>query len=152
MWLRLLVIFLLFSLLAILQTSFLTHFSIMGTSLNLIFILFYLVVFFESSQKYIQGIFSAIMAGFFLDTLSLLYFGVSFIYLLIIVFILKYILYLLHKKKGEYQLIHFATLFVISFIIYNLLHLMIFFSWIFLIEIIYNLFFAILGFYIYKKF
>ena len=92
------------------------------------------------------------MAGFFLDILSLLYFGTSFIYLLIITFILKYILDLLNNNKGEYQIIHFTALFTIFFIIYNLLHLTPVFSRFFLIEITYNLFFAILGFYIYKKF
>ena len=151
MWLRLSIIFLLFIFLGILQTSFLVHFNIIGANLNLIFILFYLIVFFERSQKYIQGIFSAIVAGFFLDALSSFYFGISFIYLLIITFIIKYILHLLKKKRGEYPIIYFTPLFVLSFIIYSLV-LRITFNWIFLIEIVYNLVFALFGFYIYKKF
>lgn len=164
MWLRLLIIFLLFGLLGILQTSFLVHFNIiMRITLNLIFILFFLISFFEESQKYIQGIFSAITAGFFLDTFSLFYFGVSFAPLLVIVFLLKYILYLLEKKRDKYPIIYFTNLFVASFIIYNLfLTITIYFlnppqlmpvlSWIFLIEIAYNLIFALFGFYVYKKF
>ena len=163
MWIRLLIIFLLFTLLVILQTSFLVHFNIMGAMLNLIFILYFVVVFFEGSQKYIQGIFSAIVAGFFLEIFSSFYFGVLFVSLLIIVFILKYILYLLNKKRDEYPIIYFVPLFALSFIIYNLFlriaiyfsnspHIMPVLSWIFLIEVIYNLVFALFGFYIYKKF
>lgn len=163
MWIKLLIIFLLFSLLAILQTSFLVHFNIMGATLNLIFILYFVIVFFEGSQKYIQGIFSAIVAGFFLEVFSSFYFGISFASLLITVFILKYILDLLKKKKDKYPIIYFTPLFVLSFIIYNLFltiaiyflnspHLMPILSWIFLIEIVYNLIFALFCFYIYKKF
>ncbi len=163
MWLRLLIIFLLFGLLGILQTSFLVHFNIIGAMLNLIFILYFVVVFFEGPQKYIQGIFSAIVAGFFLEALSSFYFGVSFVFLLIIVFILKHILYLLKKKRDEYPIIYFAPLFTLSFIIYNLFltiaiyffnspHIMPVLNWIFLIEIVYNLIFSLFGFYIYKKF
>lgn len=163
MWPRLLVIFLLFGLLGILQTSFLVHFHIMGANLNLIFILFYLIFFFEESQKYIQGIFSAITAGFFLDALSSFYFGISLIYLLIIVFISKYIIYLLSKKSGAYPIVYFIPLFALSFITYNffliitiyflnLPHIMPVLSPIFLIKVVYNLIFALFGFYIYKSF
>ncbi len=163
MWLRLLIIFLLFGLLVILQSSFLVHFRIMGANINLIFILFYLIVFFEESQKYIQGIFSAIIAGFFLDAFSSFYFGISLIYLLIVVFILKYIIYLLHQKRGAYPIVYFIPLFVLSFIIYNLLlmitiyflsspHIAPVVSLIFLVKIVYNLIFALFGFYIYKSF
>ncbi|MBI1866140.1 MAG: hypothetical protein HY005_02545 [Candidatus Staskawiczbacteria bacterium] len=163
MLIRLPVIFLLFGLLGIFQTGFFTHFNIMGASLNLIFILFYIIVFFENSKKYIQGIFSAFTAGFFLDIFSSFYFGTSFICLLIIAFILKHMLELLRKKKGEYPITYFISLFVLSFIIYNLFlaisvyllnsHMKVsLLNWIFVIEIAYNLLFAVFGFYIYKKF
>lgn len=162
MWLRLLIIFLLFGFLGILQTSFLVHFNIMGSTPNLIFILYFVVVFFEGSQKYIQGIFSAIIAGFFLDALSLSYFGLSIISLLIITFILKKTLFLLKKTRDEYPIAYFVSLFILSFIIYSLLlTIAIYFlnlaqvtpvlSWLFLIKIVYNLVFALLGFYTYKK-
>ncbi|MBI3631479.1 MAG: hypothetical protein HY219_01260 [Candidatus Staskawiczbacteria bacterium] len=163
MWLKLLIIFLLFGLLGILQTSFLVHFNIMGAVLNLIFILFFLTVFFEESQKYIQGIFSAVAAGFFLDALSSFYFGVSIVSLLIIYSAIKYTIYLLKKKRDKYPIVYFTPLFVLFFIIYNLSltivvyfldasHLMPVFDWIFIIEIFYNLIFAFFGFYICKKF
>lgn len=152
MWLRLLIIFLLLALLGILQTSFLVHFNIMGSIPNLIFILYFLVVFFEEPQKYIQGIFSAIVAGFFLDVFSLSYFGASIIYLLIITFVLKHILFLLRKTENKYPIAYFTPLFVLSFIVYSLLFTSVINFWIFLIEIIYNLVFAFFGFYIYKRF
>lgn len=163
MWLRLLIIFLLFGFLAILQTSFLVHYNIMGTMPNLVFILFFLIVIFEDSQKYIQGIFSAIVAGFFLDALSFSYFGVIIILLLIFAFALKQLLSLLRKRRDKHPIIYFVPLFILAFVIYNLfLTTAIYFlnspqimpclSWVFLIEIIYNLIFALFGFYIYKFF
>lgn len=161
MWLRLLIIFLLFGFLGILQTSFLVHFNIMGATPNIVFILFFLVVFFEESQKYIQGIFSAITAGFFLDILSSSYFGGAIVSLLIIAFILKHLLSLLKKTRDKYPIVYFAPLFVLFFIVFNLLltiaiyslnssQVMPRLSWVFLIEIVYNLVFALFGFYIYK--
>ena len=151
MWPRLLILFLLFGFLAILQTSFLAHFNIMGATLNLVFILFFLVVFFEESQKYIQGIFSAITAGFFLDILSSSYFGVTIVLLLIVTFILKYLLSLLKKTRDKYPIVYFAPLFVLSLIIFDLSLVTPHLSWVFLIEIVYNLVFALFGFYIYKR-
>lgn len=151
MWPRLLILFLLFGFLAILQTSFLVHFNIMGTTLNLVFILFYLVVFFEEPQKYIQGIFSAVTAGFFLDILSSSYFGVTIVLLLIITFILKYLLSLLKKTRDKHPIVYFAPLFVLSLIIFDLSLVMPHLSWVFLIGIVYNLVFALFGFYIYKR-
>lgn len=163
MWLKILILSLLFGLLAILQTSFFVHFNIAGATLNLIFILFFLTVFFEESQKYIQTIFSAITAGFFLDVFSPFYFGISIASLLVVVFTLKYVIYLLRKRREKYPVIYFAPLFILFFVIYNLSltiavyflnspHLVPGLNWIFIIEIFYNLAFALGGFYIYKKF
>jgi len=134
----------------------------MGTTANIVFILFFLIVFFEESQQYIQGIFSAIVAGFFLDILSSSYFGGAIISLLIIIFILKYLLSLLKKTRDKYPIIYFVPLFILSFIIFNLFltiaiyffnwsPIMPFSSWAFLVEIVYNLVFALLGFYIFKN-
>ena len=161
MWLRLLIIFLLIGFLGILQNSFLVHFNIIGAIPNLIFILFFLVVFFEESERYIQGIFSAIAVGFFLDILSSSYFGIAIVLLLIFVFIIKHLLSLLKKTKDKYPVVYFAPLFVLFFIVFNLfLTIAIYFlnseqimsrlSWVFLINIVYNLVFAIFGFYIFK--
>ncbi|MDO8486289.1 MAG: hypothetical protein Q7S77_01140 [Candidatus Staskawiczbacteria bacterium] len=163
MWIKLLILFLLFGLFGILQTSFFIHFNIIGATLNLIFILFFLTVFFEEQKKYIQGIFSAIVAGFFLDIFSSFYIGISIASLLVIAFAIKYIIYLLKKKRDRYPIVYFAPLFILFFIIYNLFltitvyfssspHIIPTLSLVFLVEIFYNLFFAILGFFIYKKF
>ncbi len=163
MWLKLLILFLLFGFLGIFQTSFLAHFNIMGSAPNLIFILFFLAVFFEEPQQRIQGISSAIMAGFFLDILFSSYFGEAIISLLIIVFLLKRSLSLLRKTRDKYPIAYFVPLFILSFIVFSLFltiaayflnseRMAFFLSWIFLIEIAYNLIFAIFGFYIFKKF
>ena len=140
-------------LLGISQTSFLPHFSVMGSTLNSIFILYFIVVFFEEPQKYIQGIFSAAAAGFFLDIFSSSYFGASVASLLIVGLALKYTLSLLKKTKDRYPIVYFAPLFILSFVVYNFLSaIAVYFNWVFLVEIIYNLAVALLGFYIYKKF
>jgi rod shape-determining protein MreD len=133
----------------------------MGVTPNLILILFFLLVFFEKPDIYYTGIFAAIAAGLFLDILSVSYFGISIISLLFVTFFIKKFLYLLKEKKDRYPIIYFIPLFIISLIIYNLFLAvsMYFFgsnpmfnlSWYFLVEIVYNLIFAILGFYIYKK-
>lgn len=150
MWLRLLILFLLFGFLGISQTSFLAHFDIMGATLNIVFILFFLVVFFEDSQKYIQGIFSAITAGFFLDIISSSYFGGAIVLLLIITFIMKHLLSLLKKTKDKHPVVYFVPLFILSLFIFNLPLIISHLGWVFLIEIFYNLVFALFGFYLFK--
>ena len=156
MWLRLLIIFLSIGLLSILQTSFLVHFNIAGAMLNLVFILFFLIVFFSAQGETSpllggEDLFSAIIAGFFLDIFSSSYFGGAIILLLIIVFVFKYLFAMLKKTKDKYPIVYFAPLFILFFIIFNLPQMISHFNWIFLIEIVYNLVFAICGFYIYKR-
>lgn len=146
MWLKFLLLFLLFGFLGILQNSFLAQFN----AVNLIFILFFLVIFFFNQWEDI--LFSAVIAGFFLDIFSSSYFGVVTVFLLIIAFISKKILALLKVKRDKYPIIYFISLFVLSFLVFNLLQLTFHFDRIFLREMLYNLFFAVLGYYIYRKF
>lgn len=152
MWLRLLILFLLFGFLGILQTSFLAHFNIMGSAPNLVFILFFLAVFFSARSGPALGwedILYSVIAGFFLDILFFPYFGGAIVLLLIIVFILKHLLFSLKKTRDKYPIVYFAPLFVLSLIVFNLPQAMPRLSWAFLIEIVYNLVFALFGFYIY---
>lgn len=154
MWLRLLILFLLFGFLGILQTSFLAHFNIiMGSTPNLVFILFFLVVFFSARSGPALGwedILYSVIAGLFLDIFLFSYFGGAIVSLLIIAFILKRLLFLLKKTRDKYPIVYFAPLFVLSLIVFNLSQVMPRLSWAFLIEIVYNLVFALFGFYIYK--
>ncbi|MEK7540926.1 MAG: hypothetical protein AAB529_01665 [Patescibacteria group bacterium] len=122
-------------------------------------------VFFSAKDGPISGwkdiLFLAIIAGFFLDIFFLSYFGGAIISLLIIGFVLKRLLFLLKKTKNEYPVIYFVPLFVLSFIVFNLFLIIADYplnlsqamsrlNWVFLIEIVYNLVFAIFGFYIFK--
>lgn len=151
MWLKYLIITPIFYFFAVLQNSFLVHFNISGIIPNFILIFFFLLIFFEKPDKYYLGLFASIVAGFFLDVFSYSYFGVSIISLLIMVFLIKKTLQLLWDRSDERSIFYFIPLFTAYFIIYNMF-LNVSLNWTFLIAIIYNLAFALLGFYIYLKF
>jgi len=151
-WLKFLILFLLFGFLGLSQGSFLPHFSIMGTTVNLIFIIFFLAVFFEEPQKYTQGLFSAVIAGFFLSVFSFSFFEKIIGCLIVIVFAIKYILFLLRKKRDKYPIVYFAPLFLLSYIFFNLLITPTCPNFVFLIGAVYNLVIAVFCFYLCKKF
>lgn len=158
---------LLFYFFAVLQNSFFVHFNILGTAPNFVFILFFILIFFSSYKGLYswEDLFYSIIAGFFLDVFSFSYFGVSFVLLSIIVVIIKKLLSSLKQKKDKYPIVYFLPLFFIFLTIYDVLSgaCFYFFSvpgssavsfdmgWIFLVKIIYNCIFAVIGFYMYKK-
>ena len=174
MWKKLLFIIFLFYLFALLQNSFLTHFSLFGATPNLVFILFFLFVFFEgvpgvssesflghSSRSYVV-ILLALAAGFFLDIFSYTYLGPSIVFLIIISFLLKGTQSLLKSRKDNYPLVYFLPLFVVFWGIYNLLlslyfyfidsnKIIISFGTETIFAVIYNLVIASVLFYLYKK-
>ncbi len=160
MFLKYPIIVLLFLILAILQVSFLVHFSIIGITPNLVFILFFILIFFSCLQgnEYHQGIFYAIIAGIILDVLSSFSFGYSAVSLLLIYLLIKIVIYFLKEIHNEYILFYFIPIFLISFIFYNIL-MYIFFNFPYLrfnftkgilIELVYNLIFVLFVFFIYK--
>lgn len=151
-WLRLFILFLLFGSLGLMQNSFFPHFRIMGATANLIFILFFLAVFFEEQQKYIQGVFSAVFSGFFLSIFSFFSFEKTIICFLVIVFAIKYLLSLLRKRRDNYPIIYFIILFLLSSIVFNLSIAQSCLNYLFLAGAGYNLAIAISGFYFCKKF
>jgi len=156
MWLKLIFIFLFFCLAGIMQISFFSWFAIWNTVPNLILTLFFLIVFFESPKKYIESIFSAVVAGFILDIFSSYYFGISIILLLAVTFALKYVIRLLKKTKDNYPVIYFIPLYILFFLsnvfFLHLSRTEIISISVFLIVLPYNLFFGLTGFYIYKRF
>lgn len=164
---RYLVIIFLFYFFALLQNSFFVHFNISGSVPNLVFILFFLLVFFGKHNGYLknfrQVIFLGALAGFFIDIFSYTYIGPSIILLIVIGFLAKRIQLLLKIRDDRFPFIYFAPIFLLSFIAYELLlmaylHLFNFspplavFDLRFLVEIVYNLFFAATGFLIFKKY
>lgn len=149
MWFKYILAFFIFWISVILQTSFLAHFSILGGTINLVFVLFFLFTFFENPGAYF-GVINAVFAGFFLDVFSHTYFGLSIASLVLIYFINKYGIYILDKKKDKFPVVYFVPLFVISFLLYGLIANN--FGVSYLSEIIYNLAVSLLLFYLYKKF
>ncbi len=163
MWLKYLIIILLFYFFAILQNSFLVHFGVFGVMPNFILIFCFLLIFFEKPDKYYLGLFASVAAGFFLDVFSHFYFGISIISLLTAMFLIKKSLQFLWDRSGQYSVFYFMPLFAVYLIIYNaFLNIILFFSnpsfanfnvnWTFIIFLVHNLAFALLGFYICKKF
>jgi len=150
-WLKYLVIILFFYFFAILQNSFLVHFNIFGITPNFILIFCFLLIFFEKTDKYYLGLFASIVAGFFLDVSSHSYFGISIISLLVTTFLLKKTLQLLWNLRDKYSVLYFIPLFAAYFIINSALLELSLFNWTFIIAIIYNLVFALMGFYICLK-
>jgi len=169
MWKKILAVILLFYFFALLQNSFLTHFNLFGAIPNLVFTLFFLLVFFEKKDPsacaginyYI--IFLAITAGFFLDILSYTYLGPSIVLLIIIGFLLKKTQSLLKNSGDNHPFIYFLPLFIIFLLAYDLLlglylyfldpnKIIISIGIETIFSIIYNSLVASAFFYIYKKF
>lgn len=145
MWLKYPIIIFLFFVLFLLQNSFLPYFNVVGAVPNLIFILFFILTFFEKPNDYYkedqsflldsklwrtEGFFTVIIAGFFLDIFSPptdgFYFGLSMIALLIIYLIIKIIMHFLRDLPAQtgmqdrYLIFYFLSIFLFSFFIYNI--------------------------------
>ena len=86
---RFLLVIFFFYLFAVLQNSFFTHFNLFGAYPDLVFALFFTVIFFEKKENLNQVLLYSILAGFFLDVFSFARFGQNIIILLAIAFLLK---------------------------------------------------------------
>jgi len=166
MWYKYIFIFFLFYIFAVLQNGFLVHFNLFGVVPNLVFILFFLLVFFSAQKGPAWGweiAFYAITAGFFLDIFSYTYFGASIVILVIVGFASKKIQSTLQEvSSNKFPLAYFLGLFLPSLIIYNVLFEIFLDKFNFakiiagvnlslIAGVIYNLFIACIGFWIYKK-
>jgi rod shape-determining protein MreD len=164
MWLKLSITLLFFYVFAVAQTSFFLHFNIWGIGPDFIFILFFILIFFSAADKKNlswENLLYSVVAGFFLDISSYSYFGISIFLLIVIVFLCNKALQSLNKRKDQYPIIYFLPLFTMFYIFYKVFHCIIFYlfnfsqfafnlNWILIMQIILNLFFAILGFYTYR--
>lgn len=149
MWFKPVIIFFLFYFFALLQNSFLVHFGFYGISPNLIFILFFTLIYF-SKKNNLQLIYFAIFAGFFLDIFSGAYFGISVILLAIIGFLGKKIQLSFRESKENYPIVSFLALFLLSFVLYESI-LNFSFGLLFFIKMVYNLLASMVFFFVYKK-
>ena len=151
---------LLFFILAIIQASFFPYFAIMGAVPNVVFALFFILIFFEEKQEYSVGFFTAILAGFFMDVFLPFYFGVSMIILLSIYFLQKLVVGFLKEGQDKYPILYFIPTFSACFILYYAAWYLVSlfssiklnFGFITLVSLAYTLVFACIGFYLYKKF
>lgn len=163
MWKKALLIIALFYFLALLQNSFFVYFGMSGYIPNLVFSLFFLLVFFARDPMNYWIIFLSITAGFFLDIYSYTYLGPSIILLLVIGFLLKKMQSFLISRENNYPFVYFIPLFIVSLLIYDLflglcLHFLdpieiavTFSATEALFSLIYNALTASVLFYIYKK-
>jgi len=163
LWLKSLVIFVLFYFFAILQNSFFIFFNPWGAIPNLVFIFFFLLVFFNDENKYYYIIFCSLIAGLCLDVFSDAYFGISVLLLIIIGFLIKKTQSSLVDLGDSHPISYFLPIFLVSFIVYDLLlkayfyflnpsHIVSDFGLSFFVSIIYNFIIAIIAFLAYKKF
>jgi len=102
------------------------------------------------------------LAGFFLDVFSYSYIGPSVVLLIAIGFLAKKTQSLLRDMDDNFPFAYFLPLFVVFFIVYQILlliylrffdpsHYLMIFDLRIIAEIIYNLFFAAIGFWIIKR-
>lgn len=151
MWVKYLITIILFYFFALLQSSFFAHFNFFGAFPNFVFILFFLLIFFDKETNYYKIFFYSAIAGILLDFFSYAYFGISVVLLFCIGILLKKIQSALLQRQDKYPVIYFLPLFLISFIFYEA-----FFTtnigFESVAEIIYNLIFAWIGFYVFRYF
>ena len=148
---------------ALLQGSFLTHFTFFGAIPNLVFILFFLLVFFEKFNQSYEVVLLSLVAGGLLDVISpYKYIGPSVILLVLIGILLKKAQSALKNKDDGYPYAYFLPLFVVFLLAYELsLGLYLFFidpakivsnfGLSTIINMTYNSVVASIMFYIYKK-
>jgi len=152
----------LFYFFAILQSSFFVHFNLFGAVPNLVFILLFFTFFFGSQKINYINILYVVLAGLFLDIFSYAPIGLSIILLLIIYYLEKRIQNYLKEGRDKYPFIYFLPSFFTCLITYNILvmlfmrfvdssHAVMDFGISFFGAIIYNLIFATVGFWIFKK-
>ncbi len=162
MWFKYIIIFLLFYLFAVLQSSFFAHFNFLGTIPDLVFILFFSFIFFSRYDS-VQLVFLSIAAGLFSDVFSSAHIGTSVILLMAVGFLAKKTHLSFKETKDSHPFIYFASLFIASFVAYKLLLELYFWSFTgalfssilqvsFFAAIIYNLIVSSLFFYVFKRF
>lgn len=121
MWVRLLVTFVIFYILATLQQSFLPHWAIYGIAPNLVFILFLISAFLEPPKEYTQGLLTVLVAGFFQATLRPISFSGAILVLFVVYGLFKFTIHSLKQVQGRYAYVHFGILFCTFFSLWGIL-------------------------------
>lgn len=145
-----------------LQSSFLSTLAIMSQVPNIVFILFFVIIFFEDKHQYDLGFWSAVIAGFFLDNLTISRFGVAIAALLVVYFLEKLIAHFIKEQQGKFIILYFIFVFIGSYVVFNasvyLFSVLLGsqfnypFDLSIIVALLYNLIFACVGFYVFKIF
>lgn len=168
MWEKPLIVIIMFYFFALLQSSFFVHFNLFGAVPNLVFVLFFLLLFFEQPgsfapfSKGFDAIFLALVGGFFLDVFSFAYLGPSVAIFLIIGALLIKIKKILKATQDPYPFYFFLPLFFVFLVTYNVLisvfyyfagfsKMLIVFNSVTVWSLIYNIFIAVVAFLVYKS-
>jgi len=153
MWLKHIILIILFFLLAVLQISFFVHLNLFGVTPSLVFILFFLISFFNNKKDEVVGIAYAIFAGLILSIFSggYKYFGGFSLILIFMYLLLKKVQNTLSEKKDRYPMLYFLPLFLIWVAVFEIIQNNFIFESTLIFRIIYGLFFAIAGYYIFRS-
>lgn len=158
-WLKYFIIGTLFFVFSLLQASFFPYFIIMGAVPNLVFTLFFIIIFFEHSHRHALLMGTAIIAGIISDMFLGSPFGVCISAFLIIHFLYLFIGHFLRDSQSDHLIFYFVGMFSTLFLVYyGLLYLLgIFFPFesgfgaTTFIGLAYSLVFALVGFYLGRK-
>lgn len=161
MWFKYPLLILALLLLGLLQSSFLAYFGIMGIVPNLIFIVFFTVIFFESKHTYEFGFWAAIISGFFVDIVFGYYFGISIGVMLSIYLLHKTTVHFFKETRDRFSIFYFIPIFLAFLVIYHALLYVILtvlrmpinmrLDVSFIVLLMYNLIFALAAFYLYRN-
>ena len=119
-WVGYLVAIVFFYVSALLQNSFFTHFTWAGAGPNIIFSLFFILLFFGRKNNFYL-FFLAVLAGVFLDIFLFTYFGTSIVALFIIGMFSKKTQISLKEGENNYSLVSFILIFSVALALYNLI-------------------------------
>ncbi len=163
MKLKIIFLALFFCFLTILQWNFFSRLTVFGVVPNVVLIFFCLFSFFEKSQEYSLAKI-AVLVGFLVDIFFNNFFGLSAILYLLIYFFIKGSLNFLLDVSKKYSIVYFVLIFSVSLIVHGLFlgifrHFYSDSSWLiwgsfngFLIQVVYNLVWSIVFFYLLNLF
>jgi len=112
---------LLFFLCAITQVSLLPYVSIMGVAPNLLFVVFFATLFFQKKQDIVFSFFVVTLAGFLLDMITPLPFGVSIVMLLMMYGMYRWLTRFLREADANIMLWYYLATFLGLFFAYDIL-------------------------------
>lgn len=121
MWLKYPFILFFLCIMAIAQYSFLPRFGVAASAVNLVFIAFFIIIFFEKRRSWLFGLWVALVAGILLDLLFMPNFGWYMATLPVIYAACKIAVYFLKEGRRRWLIAYFAGLFGVFLIIFEVI-------------------------------